>query len=185
MDSPVHNNQTSSDTSSGLAAPGPVVHWLPAIVTALLVGLAVGIASGALHAAGISLIAIQSLAVGAVVGVALVGIAATARLARPTWRAAILAAAVAIATQHLWIHRQVMAGRRAAIDKEPAAAMFRPGWSEQSFGQYLQSEATPQAIGLWVLDACLLTAAAVGIVEVGRKTVASTSSGDMSKPNAP
>lgn len=141
----------------------------------MLVGFVSGVASGALHAAGISLVAIQSLAVGAVVGVALVGLAATARLTRPRWWMALLAAMVAIATQHWWIHKQVMAGRQAAIDKQPAAALFKPDWAEQSFAEYIQSEATPRAIGLWALDACLLAAAAVGIVEVGRKTAASTS----------
>lgn len=100
-------------------------------------------------------------------GVLVLGAAHGLTLARVRWPAVLLAAVVAIFAQHYWLYASALEGRRDAVAREPAAELFRPGWSEQSFVEYMRNEATTEAIALWALDACLLTLAAVVIVEVG------------------
>ena len=132
-------------------------------------GFFVGVAGALLQAAEIARFGVQSLAVGAVLAVTLIGVAATIGLPRPRWRAALLASLVAVVTQHAWLYRTAMARRRDAIANQPAVEFFRPGWAEQTFVEYMQSAATTQTVALWALDACLLSAAAVVIVELSSR----------------
>lgn len=140
---------------------------------AVVVGVCMGIASGALHASGVSLLVLQPVATGVLVGILLIGGTATLQLSPPSRLVTLLAGAVAVATQHVWIHREVMAGRRDAIAKQPGAELFKPGWSEQSLWAYLRHEADLLTASLWALDACLLIAAAVVIVGIVRNRSAS------------
>jgi hypothetical protein len=128
-------------------------------------GVCVGVLAALPQSSGIALVGIQSLAAGALLSVILIGSAATFGAARPRWRSALVAALIAVAVQHVWLYRTALANRRTATSEQPAVELFRPGWSEQSPLEYFRAEATPSTVALWVFDACLLTGAAVAIVE--------------------
>lgn len=156
-----------ASTTSALPWPAKVAAF-SAVIAA---GICVGVICGSLQASGVALVAIQSLAAGVMLGVLLVGVAATTHRVPPSWRSALLAALVAVLTQHLWLHSAAMEVRQKAIAEQPAAELFRPGWSQESFFTYMQSETTPQTASLWMLDACLLATGAVIIVEWSSRTL--------------
>ncbi|MCO6044884.1 hypothetical protein NG895_13305 [Aeoliella sp. ICT_H6.2] len=139
------------------------------VAAAVVAGGCVGVIAAMPQSAGVFLVGLQSLAAGALLSVLLVGTTAMLGSHRPRWPAALLASVVAVVVQHLWLYRSALAARKAAAARQPAVEMFRPGWTEQGFLEYMQSEATSHAILLWTLDACLLTVAAVAIVELSRR----------------
>lgn len=148
------------------------------IAAAIVAGLCAGVIAAMPQSAGVFLVGLQSLAAGALLSVLLVGSTAMFGIGHPRWPAALLASLVAVMVQHVWLYRSAMAARRAAEAREPVVEMFRPGWTEQGFFEYMQSEATTSAALLWTLDACLLTLAAVVIVELSgrwRPAIASDS----------
>lgn len=139
------------------------------LVAVVAVGMCVGIGSGGLQAAGVALVGLQSLAAGVLVGLLLIGGAAAGGFVKPRWPAAVIAALAAVMTQHVWLYRVAMEARREAAADQPAVELFRPGWTEQSFVEFMQSEATTQTLVLWSVDACLLVLAAVVMVELSGK----------------
>ncbi len=112
---------------------------------------------------------LQSLAAGAMLSVVLVGTAATLRCGRPRWPLARWAAVIAVVTQHVALYYTALHHRQRAAAEQPAVELFRPGWTDQSFFDFMASEATMRAIGLWTLDASLLAIAAVVIVELSAR----------------
>ncbi len=149
----------------------PHLAWLAA---ALVVGLAVGYASGALQQAGRSLFLLQPLAVGAVVAVLLIGVGSVAQRRIPWWSALVAGVAIVV-TQHVWLYRAVMAARRAAADQQAAVELFKPGWSQEGFFSYLWDYGGQPNKGvwglaewpnaaLWGIDACLVILSAAMIV---------------------
>lgn len=131
---------------------------------ALLAGMFVGIAAGALQRLGIALFGVQSLLVGAALGVMLAGVMSLLRHARGWWLALLTGWFVVVVTQHYWIYQAEITSRVAAIERQPGAAFFKPGWTEESFAAFLWQSATPAAATLWAVDACLILFAAGVIV---------------------
>lgn len=140
-------------------------------IAALIAGGCGGVVAALAQSAGFALVGLQSVAIGALVGLLLVGSTATLGLRRPRWLHALLAAVVALVIQHVWLYAAAMDQRQQAVAKQPAVELFRPGWADQSFLDYMRSEATPRAVALWTLDACLLTATAVVMVGYSGKSV--------------
>lgn len=143
-------------------------HWTNFAV-AIAAGLCTGVIAALPQSSGMFLVGLQSLAAGALLSVLLVGGTAMFGTSRPRWPSALVAAAVAVVAQHVWLYRLAMARRQDAAAREPAVEMFRPGWTDQGFFEYMQSEATTSAMLLWALDACLLALAAVVIVELSSR----------------
>ena len=172
------------DNAKSRSGQGPY-SWMPIaawLVAALAIGLTVGCGSGGLQQGGYSLLVVQSLAVGGIVAVMLLGAGGILQ-GKPPWWSALLAAIATVVVQHLWLYRAAMAARRAAVAESPAVELFKPGWSEQGLFSYLWEHGQqpngahwelaewPNAV-LWGLDACLLILAAVAIVGwVGRRRV--------------
>ncbi len=145
---------------------------------AILAGVGVGVVSAMFQQAGFSLVGIQSIAVGTALGVLLLGMTSLAHASRTAWFAVAIACCCAIATQHIWLYNMAMASRADEIRRKPAAELFRPGWSEESLFDYLSAEAEPWRVGLWLVDGCLLTIAAVVIVNRRHKMNAQVESVD-------
>lgn len=143
----------------------PAFQSLLIAIASVVSGVSVGVAGGALQIAGVSPWVLYSLAAGGLVAIVLIGISATASLGSPRWPAAVLAAVLVVATQHVWLYRAALENRKREAAEKPAVELFRPGQTEQSFVTYMRSEANAKSIALWTLDACLLVAAAVVIVE--------------------
>jgi hypothetical protein len=139
------------------------------IATAAVSGVTVGIIAALPQSSGWFLVGLQSLAAGAMLSVLLVGTAATFRCGRPRWPLALAAATVAVVAQHVALYYTALHHRERAYVKEPAVELFRPGWTDPSFLEYMATEATTTAMLLWTLDACLLALAAVVIVEVSAR----------------
>lgn len=135
-----------------------------------LAGGIVGVAAGAIQQAGVSLLVLQSLAAGAGLGVLLVGMATLVSAKPPRWTAAVLASSLAIVVQHVWLYTADMAQREATLRKQPAVALFKPGWADESLVTFLSQQATPTNLALWGLDACLLLLGGIVIVEWGART---------------
>ncbi len=139
------------------------------LLVAIVGGIVGGITAGAFHRVGISFVGLTPLGVGVGVGVLVVGGMSILSLGHPSWRLAFVAAVLAIVVQHWWLYVAVMDNREKQAAKQPAVELFRPGWSNESFLEYMWAEATTQTVMLWTLDACLLAVATVVIVEVGGK----------------
>lgn len=152
--------------------------WQRALVrglAAVVCGLVLGTLAALPQAFGVFLVGIQSLAAGAALGVLLIGSVAIVSSGLPRWPSAVLAACVAIAVQHYSLYWMTIQKRQQAAIEQPAIELFRPGWSEQSFWQFMASEANTRSVALWVLDADLLAVAAVVIVEYNARRRAGSS----------
>ncbi|QDU57956.1 hypothetical protein [Aeoliella mucimassa] len=152
------------DSPSPLPSPRASIKWPLQLAAAVLVGALVGMLAAMPQVAGYFRVGVQSLLAGLVLGVMLIGVLTMARAARIHWITPLLAAIVAVFAEHYWLYLTALRLRREALAKQPAAGLFRPGWAEEGFFSYMSSEATSTALMWWSLDACLLAAAAVGIV---------------------
>lgn len=132
---------------------------------AVVSGASVGIAGGAVQASGISRVVLQPLATGGLVAIVLMGIATAVSLGSPRWPAALLAGVVAVLTVHVWLYGAAMENRQQQVAKQPAVELFRPGWADQSFWDFMRSEASDAQLAYWILDACLLVGITVVMVE--------------------
>lgn len=133
---------------------------------ALVSGAAAGSVTAMIQSRGVFLVGLQSLGIGLFMGLLLLGMSAVHARRLPRWPVALLAGIIAVVVEHVCLYRFALAGRRDAVARKPAVEFFRPGWSEQSFWSYFAEEATMQAVLWWTLDAVLLVAAAVVIVEM-------------------
>ena len=140
--------------------------WPLQAVAALVVGVVTGILAAQVQTSGTFRVGIQSLAAGAVLSVMLVGTLSMFHSSRPRWPVALLASMLAIVAQHYWLFRLVMKARETELALKPAGGLFRPDWANLSFLGYMQAEANGANLLWWGLDACLLTLAAVVIVEM-------------------
>lgn len=138
--------------------------WLARPVVAIVTGMCVGTASGAIQQTGFAPVGILSLAVGTLLGLVLVGAGGVLNLPRPRWGGIALAVAAAVVSQHLWLYRAAMIAREKATRSQPAVELFKPGWTQESILQYFYSQASVTTVSLWLLDACLLGLATAIIV---------------------
>ena len=143
-------------------------------LVALLSASVVGVASAALQQIGWGALVFQSLLVGALLGIIMVGCVTVARLEAPRRWTVLLACLVAIAIQHGCLYRADQLARKEAVQEQVQIELFRPDWLHESPLAYFRSKATPMILLLWVLDGCLLTLAAMVIVEVSRRPVVSS-----------
>jgi hypothetical protein len=108
-------------------------------------------------------VGILPLAVGASLGAILGGLGAWIRIAGPTRLVigAVLLALVAVMTEHAWLYRDFRRQWHAARAASPHVAMFRPEtpWSPH---RYAAEEFSQGRAVLWMVDASLVMAAAVG-----------------------
>lgn len=155
----------------------PYCQWkhLPAwILAGVVAGLAVGCASGAVQQAGQSLLVLQSMAVGAIAAVVLLGVAGMMQRTPPVW-AGLVTGVVTVATQHVWLYRAAMEARRRAVNEQAAVELFKPGWSEENFLVYLwnvgsQPNGALGALGewpnslLWGIDGLVVTLSSMLVV---------------------
>jgi hypothetical protein len=160
----------------------PVAAWRSSLLwlgTATITGVVVGMVSGALQQAGHSLWLLQPLALGGALAIALVGGGALLQKLPPRW-SVMVAGLIAVATQHLWLYRAELAARRKAVNEQAMIELFKPGWSEEGFFSYIREYgARPNGANwvggewpnfvLWGIDACLLVASAMAIVEWYRR----------------
>jgi hypothetical protein len=125
-----------------------------------------GIAAASISATGWAPVGIFSIGVGVAVGTASLGLAhgmgaeCPARLVVAT----LIMALVAVAAQHAWLYRDYRQQWWATRQREPALALFRPEKAPMSPAAYLATEYSPARLVLWIADAALETAAAVGTV---------------------
>ena len=166
--------ETDSSPAKRLPASAGRAHLALRLLTTMVSGLAAGMIAAWPQSSGVFPVGIGSLAAGAILAVLLVGSMAILSLGVPRWPAALLASAAAVASQHYSLYVAAMRVLQKAVAAQPAAEVFRPGWAEQSFWQFMQREATPEMAAYWLLDAGLLAAAAVVIVEYNARRRAAT-----------
>ena len=136
-------------------------------VAGAVAAIAIGWLAAKLHVAGFAPIGLLSLGIGIALGAALCSMAASQRLAsrRQCVVGALVMAIVTVLAEHAWLYQDFRRQWHEARAESAAVALFRPEtpWSP---AEYFARELTPGRAALWVLDAVLITAAAVGVVIV-------------------
>ena len=135
--------------------------WLGMIAVA---GIAVGFASAAMQRSGTSPLVIFSLLLGAALGAAAVGAALLFAVAsRPLLIVGtLLGSLVLVSSQHLALYRAYVEGWELKRTEQPELTLFRDA-PPHTFLMYLKQESVGNRPWLWLLDAALVTVAAVGL----------------------
>jgi hypothetical protein len=137
----------------------------------LLSAVAIAWLAAAIHASGRAPIGLISVAVGAILGTAVIAIAVMLRSPqRPGLRRLILAtialSLITILAQHAWLYLEYRRQWHEARASSPHAALFRSQQFQSdapvSPSEYFWREATPRRITLWCLDATIIVVSAAG-----------------------
>lgn len=143
------------------------MHWLRSTIwfgIIAVAGIVVGFASAALQRAGMSPLLIFSLLLGAALAVAAVGAARVFAVGtRPLLIVGtILGSLILVSSQHLALYRAYVEGWELKRSEQQELTLFRDP-PPHDFLTYLEQEAADGRPWLWLLDAALVTAAAVGL----------------------
>jgi hypothetical protein len=135
-----------------------------------IAALAIGLAAAAVHASGNAPIGLVSVAVGIALGTALSTLAASQRLAgsKHLVMGTLLLAIVTVLAEHAWLYLDFRRQWHQSRAQSTEAAMFRDE-SPPPPEVYFTLEFTPGRAALWIVDAVIITASAVGIVFVLRR----------------
>src|SRR4051812_13243511 len=135
----------------------------------------IGWLASIVYSSGHAPLGITSLAVGAILGATLCGIAAGLKIAS-TKRlivGTIVIGVLTVLAEHTWLYLDYCRQWQEAIAAKPQAALFRA--TPPSAYEYFSHELTPESAALWLLDAALIITNAVGaLFFLHRNSIATT-----------
>jgi hypothetical protein len=156
-------------------------------VAGVSVAIAVSWLAALLHVSGYAPLGIVSLGVGCVLGAAFGGTSTTLRVAgrRELVIGTILLSILTVLAEHAWLYRDFRRQWHAARANSAEVALFRPE-SPWSPAEYLAREASAERVALWVVDAALIAAAAMGtaVAITGRDAGNPPATSDAAKSSA-
>lgn len=150
----------ASDPPAHTVSSSRIAFWLAGVAAAVIVGWV----AAKCHSAGWAPVGILPLGIGALLGLAIRAIAGwTQTIGGRTLAAAFALTIVAILAEHTWLYADFRRQWHDARASSAEATLFRPEapWSPE---EYFGREVSLRRVAIWVFDAGLIVAGALGVV---------------------